>query len=115
MSKKTLLVDESANKVLSRFVSVFRSKSPTQIKNTAVDGTPHIQTIGEPEKVMAVRAFIKPNDVEPLDTAWAMTSLVSVTIGKIKHYGYITDRQYGERMAQGWREANITISEVDVQ
>ena len=111
---KTLLVNEEENKVLSRLVSVLPRVIPNQVKNTALDGTPHIQTIGEPEKELFVTAYVKKNDMALLNQAWAETGLVSVTINKIKKYGYITNVAFGERMPQGWYPAEITMSEVDV-
>lgn len=109
---KTRLVDVDNNTVLSRYVSYARQKKPTQIINYALDGTPYIQTVGTPNSEITVKAYVKAAEQELVDNAWADVSIVRIEVGKIKIYGYITNVNYGERMAQGWYLATITISEV---
>ena len=100
----------STGDIITRFASLTRSAVPRQVVNIALDGTSYIQTIGAPTVSYEVEAYVRPRGRALLEQAWADTAILAVTVRSGLYYGRITELKFGERMAQDWYQANMTLA-----
>lgn len=104
------LYDETAGVEISRYVQVEESPDVNQIISTALDGSVHIQIVGEPAVSYTGTVYVTRAGKAALQSAYAAGNLLRVELKRGTYYGRLTACKPGNRMAGDTFAVSITLA-----
>lgn len=105
-----MIKNETLNIAISDFAQFETVVSPNQIVSTALDGSVHIQSVGDANVSYDGTVYVDRNGKMALETAYANGDLMEIIVKHGTYYGRITALKFGNRMAQDRFEASVTLA-----